>query len=80
MLNQRYLATNQLQENNQLSSAVFEAMDTKELTKPKVIKILYTDDDKAQELFHREVNALININIPGIPKVEADGDFLPIFR
>jgi len=44
--------------------------------KTKLLKVLTNTSDKAVELFQREAKILSKINLPGIPKVEEDDDFL----
>jgi len=41
----------------------------------KVLKVLHKNHPKAVELFQREAKVLIDLNHPGIPKVEAGGYF-----
>lgn len=86
LLNHRYLVTKMIHENGNLNSRVFEAIDTKLDNQPVIIKVIYLDEyvdesskERARDRFKREVTALSELNernIPGIPKIEKESDFL----
>lgn len=52
----------------------FEVDDVRE-DKRKVLKVLLTDYEHAVRLFQREANVLSQMDHPGIPRVESDGNF-----
>jgi serine/threonine protein kinase len=86
LLNHRYLVTKMIHENGNLNSRVFEAIDTKSNNQPVIVKVIYLDEyvdesskERARDRFKREVTALSELNernIPGIPKIEKESDFL----
>lgn len=56
---------------------IFEVEDVKDRGTSKVIKILQADEEsqKLVDLFEQEVQILINLNHPGIPKAKLDAYF-----
>ena len=50
-------------------------LDAEDAEKPKVVKILKRYDRSILELFEREARVLISLDVPGLPKVRANGYF-----
>lgn len=53
----------------------YEARDDRNT--PKVLKVLFLDDDKAVSLFQQEAKVLAQLNYPGIPKADGYFTFTP---
>lgn len=54
---------------------VFEAIDLRARSEPKVLKVLKTSDSKLLQLFQREAQVLRQLSHHGIPKLAAEGFF-----
>ncbi|NER38496.1 MAG: protein kinase [Oscillatoria sp. SIO1A7] len=50
-------------------------LDAEDAERPKVVKILNRYDRQILELFEREARVLISLDIPGLPRVRANGYF-----
>ena len=50
-------------------------LDAEDAERPKVVKILNRYDRRILELFEREATVLISLDIPGLPRVRANGYF-----
>ncbi len=75
LLNGRYRVIGVLNQRQNQDCIVYEAIDITDSNKPKVIKVLYTDDREAIIRFNRGADVLINYWVPGIPRVDKDGYF-----
>jgi serine/threonine protein kinase len=54
---------------------IYEAIDTTEGDRPKILKVLYTSDRKAIARFHVEADVLMNYWVEGMPPVDSEGFF-----
>jgi serine/threonine protein kinase len=54
---------------------IYEAIDTTEGDRPKILKVLYTSDRKAIARFHIEADVLMNYWVEGMPPVDSEGFF-----
>lgn len=75
LLNGRYRVIDVLNQRLNRECTLYNAIDILENSKPKVIKVLYTDDREAIIPFSRGADVLINYWVPGIPRVDKDGHF-----
>ncbi|BAY93495.1 MULTISPECIES: serine/threonine-protein kinase [unclassified Tolypothrix] len=75
LLNRRYRVIDTLVQTRNRVCRLYDSVDIKDGNKPKVIKVLYTDNDEIISRFDRGADVLINHWVSGIPKVDKDGYF-----
>ncbi|MBD2357963.1 serine/threonine protein kinase [Tolypothrix sp. FACHB-123] len=75
LLNGRYRVIGILNQRQIKESMVYDAIDTIDGGNPKVIKVLYTDNEEAISRFNRGAYVLVKHWFPGLPQVDPGGYF-----